>query len=206
MPGCMRRSCVSLKLATTQRRSRSGATAISCVAGVTCWPSSRGAIAGDAVERRADHGVGEVVLGKLRPRPRHSAGAPGLDHLRVQHLELLFGRDLLRLGGNHRGVGLALVGDRLVVGLARRPATSHQRSGSGGIGSWRAPARPAPGRWRPEPHRSWPAVGRPAAAPSRSRRWPRRRRRRPERDGRASRPDPARSADRRHARAGCRRP
>ena len=59
----------------------------------------------------------------------------GLDDLRLQHVELLFGRRLLRLRGDHGGVGLARIGNRLVVGLARCPAVRHQRSGPAGIGA-----------------------------------------------------------------------
>ena len=51
-----------------------------------------------------------------------------------QHAKLLLGGRLLCLGGGHGGVGLAGVGDRLVVGLARGPAACHQRAGAAGIG------------------------------------------------------------------------
>jgi hypothetical protein len=95
----------------------------------------RGAVAGDAVEWRTDHGVGEVVLGKLQRGGGILLSRSRLDHLGLQHRKLLLRRNLLRLRGNHRCVGLARVRNRLVIGLVRRPAASHQRSGSAGIGS-----------------------------------------------------------------------
>ena len=54
--------------------------------------------------------------------------------LRREHAKLLFRRRFLRLGGGQRRRGLALVGDRQVVGLMRRPAIRGQCSGARGVG------------------------------------------------------------------------
>ena len=52
----------------------------------------------------------------------------GLRHLCLKYGKLLPRGRLLRLRRDHRGIGLAGIGDRLVVGLARGPAAGNQRA------------------------------------------------------------------------------
>jgi hypothetical protein len=67
--------------------------------------------------------------------------APGLLlHLhRLQHIELLAGDAQLGEGGGDGGIGLALVGDGPLIGLAAGPAGADQGFGAAGLGQGAGP-------------------------------------------------------------------
>ncbi|MDB5370855.1 MAG: hypothetical protein JWP20_2413 [Roseomonas sp.] len=94
----------------------------------------RRAVAGDAVNRRANGDVGEVGLSLCQIGGGLGAPRLGLAHLRREHAKRLPLHRELGLGGMHGGLRLALVGHRLVGRLAGRIAAAHQLLGAAGIG------------------------------------------------------------------------
>ncbi len=93
-------------------------------------------VADDTIERGTDHRVGQVVRGQLFGRGRVLLACLSLAKLRGIHCKLLLGGGFLRLGGGQRRVGLAPVGDGLIVRLVRRPPR---------LGQLRRPRRVRPG-------------------------------------------------------------
>ena len=65
MPGRMRRSCGLLEVGDDVELVGQRRDGDQLLAGRDVLAEFGGAIAGDAVERRADHGVGHIVLGQL---------------------------------------------------------------------------------------------------------------------------------------------
>ena len=78
--------------------------------------------------------MSQVVLGEAHGGGGVLLACLGLGDLRLEDGELLFGGGLLRLRQGHRGVGLACVGYRLVVGLAGGPAAGDQGRRTAGVG------------------------------------------------------------------------
>ena len=118
-----------------------------------------GAVAGDAVERRADHGVGEVVLAPAAPRRRRSAGAPW--PARPGPAARQAAARLPPSAPARRPRRHSPCASRRSPG--RWPGARPSRRPPACRSAWHrrlpVPARPAPGRWRPAPPRWSPAAG-----------------------------------------------
>ncbi len=91
-------------------------------------------VADDAVEGRADGGVGQAVGGQPLGGLGGNGVGLGLGHLGGGHRQCLLGVAALGAGGIALRLRLALVGDGLLVGLPRGPAGADQRTAAAGLG------------------------------------------------------------------------